>query len=152
MSNPFVAGIQPAKIDSTQDNLPLLQEFAWDMEHDTFCYDSRGRHYIVTENEALKIWIYKCLKTERYRYEAYRHGIYDADGDYGIELEEYIGTHPNNEKTAAEICQIIRESLAINPYIVKINSIDITERKGDKLALLINLTSIYGELIQEVKI
>lgn len=144
--NPFVLGKSTAQ-DTTQD-LPVLQEYGWDFIHDTFTYDTSGKHKIVTENEALKVWIYKALKTERYRYEAYKHGVFDDNAEYGVELERFIGKSTNNEESATVIKRYIEDGLIVNPYIKKINSIDITEREGDKIVLTVNLTSVYGNLFQ----
>lgn len=149
--NPFVLG-NTEQNNYTQKNLPELQEYAWDFLHDTFRLTPEGQHIIVTENEALKVWIYKALKTERYRYEAYKHGVYNASDNYGVELEKFIGKNPNNVETATKIKRYIHDGLIVNPYITKIDSIDITERKGDSLTLTVNLTSIYGNLTQVVTV
>ena len=75
MANPFVSGNDDLKTENT--DLPIFQEYAWNFDNDTFIFE-HGRHKIVTENEALKVWIYKTLKTERWRYRAY-------ETSYGIE-------------------------------------------------------------------
>lgn len=150
MSNPFISA-EPAAEEAAND-LPLLKEWGWDFQHDCFIYNDRGVHVTVTENEALKVWIYKCLKTERYLYDCYRHGIYDADCDYGVELEQYIGKSKNNEETADQITIRIKEAFSVNPYILSVDAIDIVEMKGDQLKLQISLTSIYGAMRQEVTV
>ena len=106
MANPFIAGPITQVSKSYTANLPELQELAWDFNHDTFVHDNDGRLKTVTGNEALKVWIYKALKTERYRYMAYLHGDYNAEGNYGTELERFIGTRPNSEISATEIEEI----------------------------------------------
>ena len=87
--NPFVK-MERQKV-KTENTLPLLKEFAWNFDKDTFIYKNDGTIQTVKENEALKVWIYKALKTERYRFEAYLHGIYNLESNYGVELEKYIG-------------------------------------------------------------
>ena len=52
-------------------DLPTPKEYAWDFENDCFLYDADGRLKIVEGDEAIKIWIYKALSTERFRYLAY---------------------------------------------------------------------------------
>lgn len=151
MANPFVA-LSAADTSAAADELPLLKEWAWDFEHDVFLYDDTGRHITVTGNEALKVWIYKALKTERYRYECYRHGIYDINCDYGAELERYIGKHANSRETAANISAAVKECLLVNPYIQSVDRIDIAEREKDRLTLTVYLTSVYGELVEEVSV
>ena len=59
MANPFVTIDASSTVNAATDNLPLLQEYAWDFENDRFLLDTRGHHITVTENEALKVWIYK---------------------------------------------------------------------------------------------
>lgn len=136
----------------TEDNLPLLKEFAWDFVHDTFLYNNDGTIKEVIENEALKVWIYKALKTERYRHEAYLHGMYNNDSSYGVELEQYIGNYSNTNKTATLICKKIKECLQINPYIKSIDCVDIESIDGDKLTISLKVTSIYGNLEQKINL
>ena len=136
MSNPFVSG-SVAEATTEENSLPVFTEYAWDFENDRFMYES-GQHKIVTENEALKVWIYKTLKTERWRYLAY-------DNAYGIELEQFIGTRTNNAGNAGEIEQYISEALLINPYIKSIDDIQFS-LDGDALKYEISLTTIYGAM------
>ena len=144
MANPFVA-MENDDSDNT-DELPYLEEFAWDFVHNCFRYDINGKHIIVTEVEALKVWIYKCLKCERFLYNAYRHGIYNDRCDYGVWLEKYIGKNPNNEKTASAVKKEIREGMLANPYIESVDYIEIASLDGDALTLDMGITSIYGTL------
>ncbi len=135
MANPFVSGSTAAATE--ENSLPVFTEYAWDFENDRFMYES-GQHKVVVENEALKVWIYKTLKTERWRYLAY-------DNAYGIELEQFIGTRTNNAGNAGEIEQYISEALLINPYIKSIDDIQFS-LDGDALAYEISLTTIYGAM------
>ena len=57
--NPFVK-MEKARVEN---ELPLLKEFAWDFDKDRFIYKTDGTIRTVKENEALKVWIYKALKT-----------------------------------------------------------------------------------------
>jgi len=135
MGNPFVSG----NTDNVaiENSLPTFTEYAWDFVNDQFIFEN-GSHKIVAENEALKVWIYKTLKTERWRYRAY-------DNAYGIELEQFIGTRTNNSASAGEIEQYISESLLINPYIKSIDDIQ-AAIDGDTLTYTIALTTVYGSL------
>lgn len=137
MSNPFVTGVTADDTTSTDNSLPTYTEYAWDFDNDCFIFES-GQHKIVTENDALKVWIYKVLKTERWRYLAY-------DNCYGIELEQFIGKYTNNQYSAAEIEQYITEALLINPYIKSVDDITATI-DGDALSYSITLTTIYGSV------
>lgn len=148
--NPFLA-MEKQEV-TTEETLPLLKEFGWDFVHDTFLYNNDGTLKEVIENEALKVWIYKALKTERYRHEAYLHGIYNNDSNYGVELEQYIGNYSNTNKTATLICKRIKECLSINPYIKTIDYVKIVDIDGDKLTIQLQITSIYGNLETSINI
>lgn len=150
MSDPFVLA-DTTDVDITAD-LPELEEYAWDFEHDVFIYDANGKYKTVKENEALKVWIYKCLKTERFRYMSYLHGEYNNIGLYGVELEQFIGTNANSETNGEKVVEYIKAGLSVNPYIEKINNIDVESRTGDTLTISVDLSSVYGNLTTEVVI
>lgn len=135
MSNPFVSGTTDSITNDT--GLDTFTEYAWDFENDCFIFEN-GAYKIVTENEALKVWIYKALKTERWRYIAY-------DTAYGMELEQFIGKSTNNANSALEVQRYISEALLINPYIQSIDSITFTD-DSDILDFTIELTTVYGSL------
>lgn len=137
MSNPFVSG-SSATTMTTESSLPTFTEYAWDFVNDQFMFDS-GKHKTLIENEALEVWIYKTLKTERWRYLAY-------DNDYGIELEQFIGAYANSSDNSNIIEQYISEALLINPYIKSIDDIAAT-MDGDSLTYTISLTTIYGTMV-----
>lgn len=137
MANPFVA-MSNTQAANSNESLPLFVEYGYDFEKQCFRYDEKGQNLMVTENEALKVWIYKALLTERYRYLAY-------DDSYGITIEPYQGRAPNSRYTAEQISQNIREGLLINPYIARINHIDVEKREDDDLIITVDVTSIYSE-------
>lgn len=134
MANPFVAAI--AEDNETTQELDEFQEYAWDFEHDTFRYDAAGNHIIVTKNEAIKVWIYKLLKTERYRHIAY----YD---DYGLELEKYVGKVPNDGISSSAVYADIKEAVLVNPYILAVNNVRFS-KEGKKLTIQMEYETVYG--------
>ena len=145
MANPFIA-MEATEEEAATSELPYLEEYAWDFDHNCFRYDANGNHIIVTETEAIKVWVYKCLKCERFMYNVYRHGIYNDRCNYGVWLEKYIGKNPNNEKTASAVRKEIRDAILANPYIENIDYLEIDSIKSDTLVLNMGLTSIYGSL------
>ena len=135
---PFTGSNKPIE----EKDLPLYKEYAWNFEMDKFIYDDTGNHVLVEGNEAIKVWIYKPLKTERFRYTAY-------SWQYGIELKKFIGKVMSVGERISEFKRAIIECLMVNPYIKSIDSITITQEKT-KLICKINLTTVYGELIINV--
>lgn len=62
---PFFGDIQTTVTDT--ENLPLYREAAWDFTENIPILE-RGDFRIVSGNEAIKTWVYKAMKTERFRY------------------------------------------------------------------------------------
>ncbi len=123
-------------------DLPTPKEYAWDFENNCFLYDADGKHRIVEGDEAIKIWVYKALNTERFRYLAY-------SWQYGIELRPFIGKVMGVQQRYSEIKRVIVECLMVNPYIKSIDTIDI-KHEGDTVNISIMLTTIYGEVNVDV--
>lgn len=123
-------------------DLPVPKEYAWDFETDRFVYDADGKHQIVEGDEAIKVWIYKALSTERFRYLAY-------SWQYGIELRPFLGKVMGVQQRYSEIKRVIVECLMVNPYIKSIDNIDI-QHEGDTVTISIRLTTIYGEVNVDV--
>uniref|UniRef100_UPI00402AC378 DUF2634 domain-containing protein n=1 Tax=Veillonella magna TaxID=464322 RepID=UPI00402AC378 len=110
----------------------------WSFQPDCFIYDDTGKRVIVEGDEALKIWVYKALKTERYEYLAY-------SWQYGIELKPFIGKVMGVYERYSELKRVIIECLMVNPYIKSIDSVDF-QTDGDYTHCDIALTTIYGEV------
>ncbi|MDU7245378.1 MAG: DUF2634 domain-containing protein [Clostridia bacterium] len=118
-------------------DLPYLREWAYDFETNQFKLDDHGQMYFVTGNEALKIWIYWAIMTERYKYLAYTHA-------YGCEILDLVGYPLSSEAKASEVRRMITEAVMVCPYVKRINRIDL-EMENDALFINVNLTSIYDE-------
>lgn len=134
MANPFVTG--PSETETTRVNLPTFKEFAWDFDKDKFLYNADGSHKIVEQNEAIKVWVMHALRVERYRYLAY----FD---DYGVELEPFIGTGPNDGERSSELFQYIKEGLLVNPYILDVTALSAT-LDHKKITMHLSLETVYG--------
>ena len=132
---PFISGAA-----GSAEELPLFKEYAWDFETDKFRYDGNGNHILLTGNDALEVWIYKALKTERFSYLAYSWG-------YGIELKPFIGKVMSVEERYSELKRVITECLMVNPYIKSIDKFEYAQSEnGETVTLTIQLTTIYGEM------
>lgn len=134
MANPFVVG--PGVAQNPRTDLPVFKEFAWDYEKDQFLYDTDGGHKIVEKNEAVKVWVLHALRCERYRYLAY----FD---DYGIELEPFVGTGPNDHERSSELFRYVKEGLLVNPYILDVTALS-TELDYKRIIMTLQLETVYG--------
>lgn len=127
---------------SESGELPLFTEYAWDFELDKFIYDGRGKHTIVTGKEAIEVWVYKALKTERYEHLAY-------SWQYGIEVKKFIGKVMQTGDRIAELKRVIIDCLMINPYIRSIDNVEISI-DGPHTVCTVNMTTVYGEVVISV--
>ncbi len=118
------------------DSFPLYKEVAWNFKNNIPLLE-KGDFKIVTGNEAIKTWVYKALKTERFRYLIYT-------WDYGSELDDLIGRNYTPNLTKAECIRYIKEALLINPYIKNVSNIEVVFDTG-KLMVSGRLDTIYGK-------
>ncbi|WP_044298629.1 DUF2634 domain-containing protein, partial [Clostridioides difficile] len=119
------------------EELPIFREVAWDFEKDEPILE-KGDFKIIEKKEALKVWIYKCIKTNRYEHEIY-------SLEYGTELSELIGQKYTKGLTESEASRFIKEALLINPYILEVN-VKSANFNRDVLSANVKVSTIYGEV------
>lgn len=137
---PFISGIddiENTNIEPTGTPLEMYREVAWDYVNDIPIIEN-GDFKIVEGKEAIKVWIYKSLKTNRFEHEIY-------SWDYGSELNELVGYQDTNNLIKTESERYIKEALLINPYIldVKINDVKIND---SILNANVIVSTVYGEV------
>ncbi|WP_028547043.1 DUF2634 domain-containing protein [Paenibacillus taiwanensis] len=137
---PFIDGDQ-RQIGNEGTDLPLFQEYAWNYECNDFVMHN-GEPLLLAGNDALRVWIYKTLKTERYRYPAY-------SWNYGSEFEALIGSAFTSIIQRSEAERYIREALLVNPYIVSVEQPEVL-LVGDELRINVTVNTIYGEVNVDV--
>lgn len=142
MANPFILGsaVTQAAIDTQKE----FKEYAYDFTKNSFIYNADGTLKVVTRNEAIKIWVYKTLLTERYLYRAY----FD---DYGAEIEHFIGTVPNDDKEAGNLYRYIEEALLVNPYVTSVDNINVVQT-AKAITLQLEITTVYGKSTLEIEV
>ena len=120
--------------------LPLFKMYAWDFNTDNFVYDGDGNKILLEGNDALKIWVIKALKTQRYRYLAYT-------WRYGANLQKFIGNVMSAGERKSEMKREITECLMTCPYIRSIDSIIFSEDRHQRILKVdIELTTVYGKM------
>ena len=132
-----------AKI-SDEKRLPMYREWAFDFEREELKI-KHGKYYLVEGNEALKIWIYKALKTERFIFNAY-------SNKYGNEVSILIGTVEDEDILFSEISRYIEESLLVNPYIISVGDFIFSHISGGKIVTKFSVKTVYGEIEEEVRV
>lgn len=132
------------KAETEVEEMPIFKEYAIDFKTGEYIKDENNDIKVLEKNEALKVWIFKALKTERFRYA-------DVHSDnYGSELETNIGTiYQKSVKDALMINQI-RDTLLVNPYILECYNFDIYNENEYVPQITFNVKTVYGELEMEV--
>lgn len=116
-------------------------EYAYDFENNELLTKD-GKHYYVYGNEAMKIWIYKAMITNRFRHSAYT-------DRFGTEIYSLIGEVISSKFKQAEIKRYITEAVMVHPFIVSINQID---KKSFKSGLEVDVyyTTVFSDEIVRV--
>lgn len=127
---------RPAAVMESAE-LPLMQEWAYDFERNEFLTNEDGMPYLVSGNEALKIWLFWAVITDRRRWRA-------NSADYGTEIERMIGLPVTTAIKSSELKRTIREAIEICPYVKQINYIDLSLVDG-LVTVTVKLQSIYDE-------
>ena len=96
----------------------------------------------VDEREAVKQAIMLILNTERYKFLIY-------SWNYGIELEELIGTHPDIVEDEAE--RLISEALLQDDRITAVYDFEFSRNK-DTLLVSFKVDSVYGDIDIETEV
>ena len=126
----------PASTQAAED-LPMCQEWAYDFENNELLLDDNGMPYMVTGNEALKIWLYWAVTTPLKRYSA-------NSRDYGTEIERMIGLPVTTAIKSSELERTLSEAVEISPYVKEIDSIELT-LEDNIVTANITVKSIYGK-------
>ncbi len=124
-------------IENSNNELPMYYEVGWNYIKDEPLIEN-NEFVIVEGNEAIKVWIYKAIKTARYQYPIY-------SWDYGCEISSLIGQKYTKGLTKSEAERYIKEAILINPYVTDVKIIDINFSE-DILSVSIQVDTIYGEV------
>lgn len=87
--------------------------------------------------EAIKVWIWNALHTQRFR-----HAIYSWD--YGADMEQYVGQAVSEEFLNTDCHDEVEETLLISPYITGIENFRVA-LDGDSLQLTFVVRTVYGD-------
>lgn len=129
--------------DRKDAELPVYREWAYDFQNNRFL-TRNGQYYLVDRNEALKIWIYKALKTPRYRYQAYSRR-------YGQEYEWLVGEVSDRQIFESELERYTEEALLVNPYILTVGEFSF-RYEGARVYVRFTVDTVYGAADMEVDV
>lgn len=115
-------------------------EYAYDIERHEFLLDENGENYLVYENEAIKIKIWKLFMTEKYKEVIF-------PWTYGHELLSLIGKSYTQGYINSEAERFIKEAIFKNldTYVERLEDIKIFFMDGT-LYCDFEVITIYGSL------
>lgn len=130
-------------IEKSDVGLPLFKEIAINFETgEPFLKENE---FIILEGkEALKVWVWKTLKTDRNRYLIHSES-------YGNDLSDNIGQIYDKVVKDALMINEIKECLLVNPYIINVYNFNITTlEEGRHPVISFYVDTIYGVVESEV--
>lgn len=132
-----------SEIETSNVELPLFKEIAIDFE--TGVPLIKENEFIILEGkEALKVWVWKTLKTDRNRYLIHSES-------YGNDLSDNIGQIYDKVVKDALMINEIKECLLVNPYITNVYNFSITTlEEGRHPVISFYVDTIYGVVESEV--
>lgn len=126
---------QPLTAAANQ-GLPLCRDVAWDFT--AGCPRIKnGEPVWCAGKEAVMSWAWRALKTPRFRREIYSWA-------YGSQVESLMGQPYSEDTKQAEARRYLREALLTNPYIQRVEDIQVEFTEG-RLHLSARVVTIYGE-------
>lgn len=139
---PFLDGAFEQANQTSQTKLPVPKEYLWDFNSDNFKLEN-GKPVKVEGLEAIKVWIYKTLKTPRFKHLGY-------SWNYGNELDNIIGGAKISQNAlVSEVKRYLEESLLINPYIKSIGGVSASLDES-RLTIKFTANTDYGEVVFNV--
>ena len=127
---PFDLEDEDIEVEEKEEEIYKEYEIDWETGQLT------GR--IVEGLEAVKVWIYLALNTDRYVFEQFT-------WDYGHELGTLIGTFNNQEYLQMEVKRMVEECLFINEHITGVSNLQ-CEINEEKITISFTAVTDYGEV------
>lgn len=124
---PDISNIEINIDNETETSYQNKRSFLFDFSQGDFVIKD-GRIIKTKDLVAIKVWIEKVLKTEKFRFEIYR------DVDYGISLEDLIGQNLPRSFVESELRREVKEAIERHPGISEVTNIT-TEQDGSRLLI-----------------
>lgn len=126
-----------ASFSMTTTTITIPKEYAWDFTNNDFLLID-GKFQIVTGTEALKVWIWKALRTPNSIYSAY-------STSYGSTMDDLVGKGYSSELIESEAQRIVWECISYNSHITGISSFSV-DTSRDVLTVTFTAETDQGEV------
>lgn len=97
-----------------------------------------GKLVPITDKAAVKVWVEKCLRTEKHQYAIYAR---DDDNEYGVSIEDLIGSVFPRAFIESELKREITEAVTRHPRISSISNLSaVRDGANMMISFTLNLT------------
>ena len=146
---PEIADLEFVNEDLLEEDEPLIgKSFLFDFKKGDFVLKD-GKLVVLEGIEALKMWIVKVIRTEKFRFRIYENTGFEDDEQYGVMLEDLIGSNFDREFIEAEIEREVTEVLLLHEYIISVDEWQF-ERNSKKMTVSFAVTTYDETLNMEV--
>jgi hypothetical protein len=118
------------------------KSFLFDFEKGDFVLKD-GKLIEAHDNESLKVWIKKCLQTEKFRFPIYE------DVDYGVTIDDLIGSNFPRAFIESEIKREVTSALTKHSAVQSISGWHF-QRDKNWMNVQFQVLTVNGVLNQEV--
>lgn len=116
--------------------------FLYDFEKGDFVYKN-GAPVVVTGVEAIRVWIEKVIRTDKFKFDIYK----DGEENYGVYIEDLLGSNFPKGFVESEMRRELTESILKNPYIEELIEWSF-ERDGSSLTINFTVVLFDGATTQ----
>lgn len=146
---PSIADLEFENDELLEEDEPTIgKSFLFDFKKGDFVMKD-GKLVILEGIEALKMWIVKVIRTENFRFRIYENTGFEDDEQYGVMLEDLIGSNFDREFIEAEIEREVTEALLLHEYIISVDEWQF-ERNSKKMTVSFAVTTYDETLNMEV--
>lgn len=140
----------PEELDIIESQLIEDESVEWNGT--TYLYDFKKGDFIyrngklipVVGIEALRVWIEKVIRTEKFTFT-----IYDGETQYGVLIDDLFGSGLERYLIESELQREITEALLINPFITDVDEW-VFEYEKDKVYITFSVVSDFENFNFEV--
>ncbi len=130
----------------SETSITNKKSFLFDFEIGDF-YICDGKIQVTEGIEALKVWIQKVLRTEKFKFKIYDTG---EEEQYGISILDFLNNDYPQAFLYAEIQREVTEALLKNPDIIDVSNFNFVKDKRI-LDVSFDVNSIFGVMEQAVR-
>lgn len=146
---PSIAELEFENEELAEEDVPTIgKSFLFDFKKGDFVLKD-GKLVVLEGIEALKMWIIKVIRTEKFRFRIYENTEFENDEQYGVMLEDLIGSNFDREFIEAEIEREVTEALLLHEYIISVDEWQF-ERNSKKMTVSFAVTTYDETLNMEV--